>query len=75
MGFPASGGAFSDPLLQAPGDDLGHLDAGGPGLGLSIVRDTARQPGGAVTVRRREEGGPCFQVAFPRWSEEGGALR
>ena len=49
--------------------------AGGTGLGLSIVRDTARQHGGAVTVRRREEGGTCFQVAFPRWSEEGGALR
>ena len=47
--------------------------AGGTGLGLSIVRDTARQHGGAVTVRRREEGGTCFQVAFPRWTEEGGA--
>ena len=48
--------------------------AGGTGLGLSIVRDTARQHGGAVTVRRREEGGTCFQVAFPRWDEEGGDL-
>ncbi len=47
--------------------------AGGTGLGLSIVKDTARQHGGAVTVRRREEGGTCFQVAFPRWTEEGGA--
>ena len=46
--------------------------AGGTGLGLSIVRDTARQHGGAVTVQRREEGGTCFQVAFPRWEEEGG---
>ena len=48
--------------------------AGGTGLGLSIVRDTARQHVGAVTVRRREEGGTCFQVAFPRWDEEGGDL-
>ena len=47
--------------------------AGGTGLGLSIVRDTARQHGRAVTDRRREEGGTCFQVAFPRWTEEGGA--
>ena len=48
--------------------------AGGTGLGLSIVRDTARQHGGAVTVQRREEGGTCFEVAFPRWDpeEEGG---
>ena len=48
--------------------------AGGTGLGLSIVRDTARQHGGAVTVQRREEGGTCFQVAFPRWEDEGGDI-
>ena len=30
--------------------------AGGTGLGLSIVRDTVRQHGGAVTVRRRAGG-------------------
>ena len=24
--------------------------------------------------RRREEGGTCFQVAFPRWDGEGGRL-
>ena len=41
--------------------------AGGTGLGLSIVRDTARPHGGAVSVRRREPVGTCFQVAFPRW--------
>ena len=50
--------------------------AGGTGLGLSIVRDTVRQHGGAVTVRRRESEGTCFEVAFPRWygEEKGGAL-
>ena len=50
--------------------------AGGTGLGLSIVRDTVLQHGGAVTVRRRESEGTCFEVAFPRWygEEKGGAL-
>ena len=50
--------------------------AGGTGLGLSIVRDTVRQHGGAVTVRRRESEGTCFEVAVPRWygEEKGGAL-
>ena len=50
--------------------------AGGTGLGLSIVRDTVRQHGGAVTVRRRESEGTSFEVAFPRWygEEKGGAL-
>ena len=50
--------------------------AGGTGLGLSIVRDTVRQHGGAVTVRRRESEGTCFEVAFPCWygEERGGAL-
>ncbi|WP_418780128.1 sensor histidine kinase [Intestinimonas sp.] len=50
--------------------------AGGTGLGLSIVRDTVRQHGGAVTVRRRESEGTRFEVAFPRWygEEKGGAL-
>ena len=41
--------------------------AGGTGLGLSIVRDTVRQHGGAVSVRKREPEGTCFEVAFPRW--------
>ena len=51
-------------------------DKKGTGLGLSIVRDTVRQHGGAVTVRRRESEGTCFEVAFPRWygEEKGGAL-
>ena len=46
--------------------------AGGTGLGLSIVRDTARQHGGYVAVRRREPEGTCFEVSFPRWAEKGG---
>ena len=44
--------------------------AGGTGLGLSIVRDTARQHGGTVEVRRRTPEGTCFEVTFPRWKED-----
>ena len=44
--------------------------AGGTGLGLSIVRDTARQHGGTVEVRRRTPEGTCFEVTFPHWKEE-----
>ena len=47
--------------------------AGGTGLGLSIVRDTVRQHGGSVTATRREQGGTCFTVTFPLWTEKGGA--
>ena len=78
-----------DPGVGNPEEDLGKVfdrfyrvdkarsrAAGGTGLGLSIVRDTVRQHGGAVTVRRRESEGTCFEVAFPRWygEEKGGAL-
>ena len=71
-----------DTGVGIPEEDLGKVfdrvyrAAGGTGLGLSIVRDTVRQHGGAVTVRRRESEGTCFEVAFPRWygEEKGGAL-
>ena len=46
--------------------------AGGTGLGLSIVRDTARLHGGSVSASRRAEGGTCFEVVFPRWTQRGG---
>ena len=46
--------------------------AGGTGLGLSIVRDTVRQHNGSVDAMRREQGGTCFTVTFPLWTEEGG---
>ena len=46
--------------------------AGGTGLGLSIVQDTVRQHGGSVTARRRKPECTCFEVIFPRWTEEGG---
>ena len=40
------------------------------GLGLSIVRDTVLQHGGAVTARRREPEGTCFEVSFAQWNGE-----
>ena len=42
----------------------------GSGLGLSIVRDTVLQHGGAVTARRREPEGTCFEVSFAQWNGE-----
>lgn len=44
--------------------------AGGTVLGLSIVRDTVLQHGGAVTARRREPEGTCFEVSFAQWNGE-----
>ena len=55
-------------------DKAGPRAPGATGVRLSIPRDPAGHPAGAVTVRRREEGGTCFQVAFPRWDEGGGDL-
>ncbi len=45
--------------------------AGGTGLALSIVRDTARRHGGEVAVQRRSPRGSRFTVTFPL-CEEGG---
>ena len=46
--------------------------AGGTGLGLSIVQDTVRHYGGTVTVEAGEQGGACFTVVLPAWTEEAG---
>ena len=44
--------------------------AGGAGLGLSIVSDTVKVHGGAISVRCRQDGpGTCFTVEFPAYSE------
>jgi len=40
-------------------------EAGGSGLGLSIVRDTVSEHGGKVEVAPREGGGVRFAVTFP----------
>ena len=45
-------------------DKARSREAGGSGLGLSIVWDTIRELNGKVTVRRRSGGGMRFQVRF-----------
>jgi len=39
--------------------------AGGPGLGLAIVRKVITQHGGAIAVAKAEGGGTAFQVTLP----------
>ncbi len=68
-GHPGGGSAQDlRPLL--PGGQGPLPAAGGTGLGLSIVRDTVLQHGGAVTARRREPEGTCFEVSFAQWNGE-----
>jgi len=63
--------------MGVPDEDLPHIfdrfyrvdkarsrEAGGSGLGLSIVRDTVRRLGGKVSVRKRQSGGTVFTVTF-----------
>ncbi len=45
--------------------------AGGTGLVLSIVRDTAHQHGGTVLVTQRKPMGTCFTLRFPVWQGGG----
>ena len=45
----------------------GHAEqAGGVGLGLSLVRQIARRHGGEVRCESREGGGSCFVLTLPR---------
>jgi signal transduction histidine kinase len=46
-------------------DKARSREAGGSGLGLSIVRDTVRGLGGRVTAENRKSGGMRFRVRFP----------
>ncbi len=46
-------------------DKARSREAGGSGLGLSIVRMTVHDNNGTIRARRREEGGMRFQVSFP----------
>ncbi|MEZ5739985.1 MAG: ATP-binding protein [Burkholderiaceae bacterium] len=39
--------------------------AGGVGLGLSLVRQIARAHQGSVTCQAREGGGSCFELLLP----------
>ncbi|MBC7995594.1 MAG: HAMP domain-containing histidine kinase [Rhizobacter sp.] len=45
----------------------GHAEqAGGVGLGLSLVKQIAERHGGSVRCTAREGGGSCFELRFPR---------
>jgi len=51
-----------EPFYRLPG----HAEqAGGVGLGLSLVRQIARHHGGQVRCEAREGGGSCFVLALP----------
>jgi signal transduction histidine kinase len=45
-------------------DKARSRDAGGSGLGLSIVRDTVRELNGTVTAEQLKDGGMVFEVRF-----------
>ncbi len=49
-------------------DKARSRDAGGSGLGLSIVKATVRENAGTITALRREGGGMRFQVTFPLYT-------
>jgi signal transduction histidine kinase len=70
--------SVSDTGIGVPDEDLPHIfdrfyrvdkarsrEAGGSGLGLSIVRDTVAVHGGSIKAWRRNGGGMVFQVSFP----------
>lgn len=52
-----------EPFYRMPG----HAEqAGGVGLGLSLVKQIAERHGGSVRCTAREGGGSCFELRFPR---------
>ena len=51
-------------------DKARSRQAGGSGLGLSIVRELVRRNMGEIQVSDREGGGTCFTVVFPRFDVE-----
>ena len=72
-----------DTGIGIPSEDAPHIfsrfyrvdkarsrDAGGSGLGLSIVRDVVRLHSGTVTAEPRKPGGTRFTVIFPRYFAE-----
>ena len=72
-----------DTGIGVPADDLPHIfdrfyrvdkarsrEAGGSGLGLSIVKNTVREHGGTIEAIPRDAGGMRFQVTFPLFVPE-----
>ena len=51
-------------------DKARSREAGGSGLGLSIVSDAVASLGGEITVSPRTPNGTRFAVSFPRFSEK-----
>ena len=51
-------------------DKSRNSDAGGSGLGLSIVKSTVEKHGGSVTAQRGSNGGMIFIVQFPLYSSD-----
>ncbi len=50
-------------------DKARSREAGGSGLGLSIVHDAVESFGGEIYVEPSDMGGSCFTVLFPLWEE------
>jgi signal transduction histidine kinase len=51
-----------EPFYRLPG----HAEqAGGVGLGLSLVKQIAERHGGSVRCTARDGGGSCFELRFP----------
>ena len=72
-----------DSGIGIPDEDLPHIvsrfyrvdkarsrDAGGSGLGLSIVYDAVRLHSGSISVEKRENGGTRFIVTLPACSDD-----
>ena len=72
-----------DTGIGIPEDDVKHIfsrfyrvdkarsrEAGGSGLGLSIVHDAVNSFGGRISVHPGEKSGSCFEVRFPLAEEE-----
>ena len=50
-------------------DKARSREAGGSGLGLSIVHDAVESFGGEIYVEPSDMCGSCFTVLFPLWEE------
>lgn len=51
-------------------DKARSRQAGGSGLGLSIVHDMVQRNGGSISVTQIPGGGSCFTVVFPAFDKE-----